>query len=244
MAIADFAMMVDKSICVNCEACTLVCKQIYDTTKGVFKTKIQRLESGHYPDVVTVFNKHACMHCQEAQCVMSCPTGACHKTDDGFTVIDHRTCITCNYCAGNCPYGVITFDRTKGIMEKCTFCNDRIEKGLEPFCSSVCTSKAITFGARAKLVANGKDRVKALQAQGYEDANLYGEHELGGLKVLLVLQHRPSIYGLPENPKVKLGVPLWKYLISPLGGVAALAALGGLVLNFRSSRMNRPKDDA
>ncbi len=236
MAIADFAMMIDQSICVNCEACTLVCKQIYGTTKGIFRTKIYVHESGFYPEVTTTFQKKACMHCTEAQCVMACPTGACHKTADGLTVIDERTCILCNYCAGNCPFGVITYDRTKSIMEKCSLCNSRVEKGLVPFCASVCTPKAISFGARASLIADGKRRVNMLKEQGYREASLYGVNELGGLRVLMVLQHSPDKYGLPVNPQVRIGTRIWKHLLSPYGGVAALAAIGGLMYNYVNSK--------
>lgn len=245
MAISDHAMMIDTSICVNCEACTTVCKQIYGTTDDIYRTKMHLREFGTYPEVSAVFHKKACMHCTEAQCVMACPTGACHKTDDGLTVIDERTCIQCNYCAGNCPFGVITYDRTKTIMEKCTLCNTRIEKGLAPFCAEVCTPKAITYGARAKLVANGKARVKMLKEQGYDEANLYGENELGGLRVLMVLQHNPGKYGLPEDPEVKVGTQIWKYLIKPFGGVAALAAIGGLLYNYSNNkRGTNGQDDA
>lgn len=239
MAIADFAMLVDSSLCVNCEACTLVCKQIYGTTQGIFKTKIHTHEHGAYPDVTTVYNKKACMHCTEAGCVNSCPTGACHKTDDGLTVIDDRTCILCNYCAGNCPYGAITFDRSRSIMDKCSLCNNRIERGLAPFCAEVCTSKTITFDARAKLVDAGKKRVSMLKEQGFEEANLYGESELGGLRVLLVLQHSPDKYGLPVEPEVPLGTRMWKYLVSPFGGVAALAAVAALIYNYSNSKKSQ-----
>lgn len=241
MAIADFAMLVDQSRCVNCEACTLVCKQIYGTSKGIFKTKINVHESGSYPDVVMVYNKKACMHCSEARCVIACPTKACHKTGEGLTVIDERMCIYCNYCAGNCPYGAITFDRGKNIMEKCSMCNTRVEKGLKPFCAEVCTSKVISFGARAAMIAEGQKRVEALKAQGYEDAVLYGESELGGLRVLLVLQHAPEKYKLPEDPQVPVGNRIWKYIISPLGGIAAVAAAVGLIANYAGNKRNVSK---
>ncbi len=241
MAVSEYAMMIDKSICVNCEACTTVCMQIYGTTKGIFRTKMYSYENGTYPDLDTVFFKKACMHCNEAQCVMSCPTGACHKNDDGLTIIDDRTCITCNYCAGNCPYNAISFDRDKTIMDKCTLCDTRIEKGLEPFCATVCTPKAISFGSREELIARGKQRVSALVEQGYDEANLYGENELGGLAVLMVLQHTPRVYGLPEDPEVRFGTRLWKYIISPLGGLAALAAIIGLVYNFGNNKKKMAK---
>jgi len=97
------AMLVDQSLCVGCEACTAVCKQIYNISKGVFRTKIHTHETGAYPEAAVLYNKKACMHCEEAACVMACPTRACHKNEKGLTVFDHRLCIECNYCAANCP---------------------------------------------------------------------------------------------------------------------------------------------
>ncbi len=238
MAVSDYAMMIDSSICVNCEACTTVCKQIYSTSNGIFRTKMHVHENGTYPAVDTVFNKKACMHCADAQCVMSCPTGACHKTDEGLTVIDDRTCILCNYCAANCPYGAISFDRSKSIMDKCSLCNTRVEKGLSPLCAEVCTPKAITYGPRTELIAGGEQRVSMLKGQGYEGANLYGITEFDGLGVLLVLQHEPAKYNLPAETEAPMGKRVFKYLLSPFGGIAALAAIGALIYNFASNRKN------
>lgn len=82
-----------------------------------------------------------------------------------------------------------------------------------------------------------------LKGQGYEEANLYGESVLGGLRVLLVLQHNPSKYGLLVEPEVKVGVQIWKYLIKPFGGVASLAAIGGLVYNYASNKRVISKKD-
>jgi len=238
MAIADHAMLVDQSLCINCDACTLVCKQIYGTTKDIFRTQIDTYEHGTYPDTIEVFNKKACMHCKEALCVITCPTKAMHKNDDGLTVFDERICISCNYCVANCPYGVITFDRTKQIMEKCTFCDKRVENGLVPFCASVCSPRAIKYGSKAQMVAAGKARVKMLKDQGYEDANLYGESDFGGLGVLLVLQYLPDKYNLPVDTEVPVGKKVLQYLLSPLGGIAALAAVGALIYNYAGNKRN------
>ncbi len=239
MAIYDHVMLVDQSLCINCDACTLVCKQIYGTTDGIFRTQIDTYEHGAYPTSLEVFNKKACMHCTDALCVMSCPTKACHKNEFGLTVIDDRTCITCNYCAANCPYGVITFDRTKTIMEKCTLCDVRIENGLAPFCSEVCTPKAIKFGEREEMIAAGNARVDMLRNQGYEEATLYGTTEFEGLRVFLVLQYSPDKYNLPAETAVPMGKRVMQYLLSPIGGIAALAAIVGLVVNYSSSKKNK-----
>lgn len=240
MSLVDVGMLVDQSICVNCEACTLVCKDIYDTTPSIFRTKIKTVETGDYPDVVKVFNKKACMHCEDAQCVASCPVKACHKNDDGLTVIDERTCIQCNYCVANCPFGTITYDRSKSLMEKCSLCDTRMEKGLEPFCSAVCGTHAIKFGSRAEMVSLGRKRVEELKEQGFEDAYLYGEDEMGGTRVLLVLQHSPEKYDLPVNPQQSLGSQIWKYLVTPYGGIAALAGAGAMLYNYAANKRMIP----
>lgn len=99
----DMCMLVDQSLCAGCGACTAVCKQVHDVTKGLFRTKIRQRETGSYPDTISVFHKQACLHCTSAACVAACSTGACHKTEDGLTLIDQRTCIACNYCIANCP---------------------------------------------------------------------------------------------------------------------------------------------
>ena len=236
MSKADVAMLIDQSICVNCESCTLVCKDIYNTTKGVFRTKIQTVESGEYPDVVKVYNRKSCMHCNDAPCVASCPTKACYKNDDDLTVIDERTCIECNYCYANCPFQAITYDRSKGLMEKCSLCDTRIEKNLEPFCSMVCNTKAIKYGSRAEMMSYGNKRVSDLKDNGYEDAYLYGVDEMGGTRVFYVLQHSPEKYDLPVDPQQSAGSQIWKYLVSPFGGIAALAAAGALLFNYGSNK--------
>jgi Fe-S-cluster-containing dehydrogenase component len=236
MAIASHVMLVDQSLCINCDACTLVCKDIYGTTKGIYRTQIDNYEHGEYPEVIEVYNKKACMHCTDALCVISCPTKAMHKNEDGLTVFDERICISCNYCVANCPYGVITFDRTKGIMEKCSLCDKRVEKGLVPFCAEVCTPKAIKYGSRAQMIAAGNARVKMLKDQGYEEAGLYGVDEFGGLGVMLVLQHTPDKYNLPAMTEAPVGKKVLQYLLAPLGGVAALAAVGALIYNYTDNK--------
>lgn len=236
MAIADHAMLVDQSLCINCDACTLVCKQIYSLTDDIYRTQIDTYEHGTYHESIEVFNKKACMHCKEALCVISCPTGAMHKNDDDLTVFDERTCISCNYCVANCPYEVITFDRTRGIMEKCSLCDKRVENGLEPFCYTVCSPHAIKYGSRPAMIAEGNQRVQMLKAQGFEEANLYGVDEFGGLRVLLVLQYTPDKYNLPAETEVPMSKRVMKYLLSPLGGVAAVAAIGALIYNYTSNK--------
>ena len=237
------AMLVDQSLCVGCEACTAVCKQIYGLSEGIYRTKIDKKETGSLPEVKINYYKMACMHCEEAACVMACPTGACHKNGQGLTVIDPGMCIECNYCISNCPFGAIVFDRGRGLMEKCTLCSTRVTEGMQPLCADTCTSRIIKYGEREEMLSQAHDRVEKLREQGYENAQVYGENEMGGLKVITVLSDTPENYGLPVDPQVSLGLKLWNAV--PLTPAVIIA--GGLVLGFNylhSRKVQQKLDNA
>jgi molybdopterin-containing oxidoreductase family iron-sulfur binding subunit len=104
-----------------------------------------------------------CNHCDNPPCTKVCPTKATWKRDDGIVMMDWHRCIGCRYCMAACPYGSRSFNwrdprthidelsndfptRTKGVVEKCTFCNERIAKNLLPACVEACTEKALFFG--------------------------------------------------------------------------------------------------
>jgi molybdopterin-containing oxidoreductase family iron-sulfur binding subunit len=106
-----------------------------------------------------------CNHCQEPPCVRVCPTKATFKSKDGITMMDYHRCIGCRFCMAACPYGARSFNyrdprphikreidmeyptRTIGVVEKCTFCVERLNKGLRPACvEEAKESKALVFG--------------------------------------------------------------------------------------------------
>ncbi len=105
-----------------------------------------------------------CNHCDDPPCVRVCPTGATWKRkEDGLVMMDWHRCIGCRYCMAACPYGSRSFNwidprpsiknlnpdyptRTKGVVEKCTFCSERLAKGQLPACVEACPEKALLFG--------------------------------------------------------------------------------------------------
>ncbi len=110
----------------------------------------------------------ACQQCQNPPCVKTCPVGATYQTEDGIVVVDYNWCIGCRCCMASCPYGARHFNwkrpgvkaedlnpnthylgnrpRMKGVVEKCTFCIQRVREGRYPKCVEVCPVGARKFG--------------------------------------------------------------------------------------------------
>ncbi len=107
-----------------------------------------------------------CNHCDNPPCVRVCPTQATWKRPDGLVMMDEHRCIGCRYCITGCPYGSRSFNwedprpsipgeptnyptRTKGVVEKCTFCSERLAVGQRPLCVEACEGigcGALVFG--------------------------------------------------------------------------------------------------
>jgi len=85
----------------------------------------------------------ACFHCDDAPCIMACPSGCIYKDDEtNFTVYDTTGCIGCHSCAMACPFGAPAFG-ADGKMRKCDGCITRVRCGLEPACSRNCPTGAL-----------------------------------------------------------------------------------------------------
>jgi Fe-S-cluster-containing dehydrogenase component len=123
-------------------------------------------QAGDYPTEIAEEKEFPvlCNHCTDPPCVRVCPTKATFKREsDGIVVMDMHRCIGCRFCMAGCPYGSRSFNwgdprpyikklnadyptRTKGVVEKCNFCAERLFKGLQPACVEAVKSGALVFG--------------------------------------------------------------------------------------------------
>ncbi|UCG14601.1 MAG: 4Fe-4S dicluster domain-containing protein [Deltaproteobacteria bacterium] len=109
-----------------------------------------------------------CNHCSNPPCCRVCPTQATWQREDGVVMMDQHRCIGCRYCMAACPFGARSFNwkdprttyfkdkeppnpryptRTKGVVEKCNLCAERLAEGSMPACvEAVKDTKAIVFG--------------------------------------------------------------------------------------------------
>ncbi|MFC1981460.1 4Fe-4S dicluster domain-containing protein [Chloroflexota bacterium] len=190
-----------------------------------------------------LFTRRSCMHCTDASCIRVCPNESLYHNESGFVSYNKDTCTGCGYCVDACPFHVPRRKRLTGItakIDKCTFCTtpglDRIAEGLEPACVKTCPTDALIYGDRDKLVAEGRKRVEATQAKGWNNAYLYGEKELDGLHVLYLLDDSPAVYGLPVEPQISAAIIAWQSVIQPIGwAVLGLTAIG-LGVNYLVAR--------
>jgi Fe-S-cluster-containing dehydrogenase component len=144
--------------------------------------RIERYWKGEYPHVRAEFMPIICQHCQKAPCEPVCPMYATvHDENENVNIQVYNRCVGIRYCGVNCPYKVRMFNwfnpyvpeplneqlnpdvtvRTRGIMEKCTFCIQRIRRTREearargevfnpedvrPACVQTCPTDALVFG--------------------------------------------------------------------------------------------------
>ncbi len=182
---------VDQNECTGCEACVVACHAENniptvgekEAAKGraMHWIRVERYYEGDFPDVKVKFQPVFCQQCDAAPCEPVCPTFASYHTAEGLNGQVYNRCIGTRYCANACPYGVRFFNffnpvwekplhlqlnpdvsvREVGVMEKCTFCVQRIKAAeiaaeaekrnlkdgeVQPACAQTCPPKALVFG--------------------------------------------------------------------------------------------------
>ena len=177
LGVHEWRMVIDLDRCIGCQYCLWACQAVNDVPRDAMRWNVgfpEQTEGG-----TPFFMTRPCLHCAAAPCVKVCPVGATWLREDGIVAMDYDRCIGCRYCEVACPYDARRFNwetvtdanphaptwgtpeverRPRGVVEKCTFCAHRIDRGLEaglmpgidpqatPACVNVCPVGARVFG--------------------------------------------------------------------------------------------------
>jgi formate dehydrogenase iron-sulfur subunit len=266
----EYVKFVDVTKCDGCRACMVACKNWNDlpaepqdflgsaqshakTTADTWNV-LQYIEYENSKGGLDYLFRHsACFHCTDAACEKVCPENAISYTDFGTVVIDQEKCVGCGYCVNNCPFEVISLkeyvdkngDKYRKA-HKCTMCTDRLEEGLQPACVTTCHTGAMEFGDKAAMIKKAEDRVKQIKDR-YPNAMVYNPQGVGGTHTVYVLAEKPSVYGLPENPKVPTSAVVWKDYAQPIGkmmiGATTMAVVGAFITNTIISKKKNGKNE-
>jgi molybdopterin-containing oxidoreductase family iron-sulfur binding subunit len=186
--------------------------------------RIDRYYSGTGADIDVAYQPMLCHHCERAPCETVCPVLATTHSADGLNEQVYNRCVGTRYCANNCPYKVRRFNwfayarddtlqnlalnpdvtvRSRGVMEKCTFCVQRLQEAkiesrrkgeplhdgdVQTACQQSCPARAIVFGD----LHDPKSKV----AQGRNDPRHYqvlAEMNIGpSVGYLKIVRDRPE----------------------------------------------------
>ncbi|QSZ42308.1 4Fe-4S dicluster domain-containing protein [Sulfurimonas aquatica] len=138
----------DAVACVGCRCCEVACNEQNNNPADIKWRRVGEIEGGVFPAFTQLLNSMSCNHCEDPECLIGCPTESYIKiAETGIVIHDDDTCIGCQYCTWNCPYGVPTYHEERNIVTKCHMCHERLDIGESPACVQSCPSGAIEIEA-------------------------------------------------------------------------------------------------
>jgi DMSO reductase iron-sulfur subunit len=214
----------DANRCTGCQACELACVIENALEPDADWRRVHTFNERRLPDVPLFHLSLACNHCAEPACLEACPALAYSRdAKSGAVLIDQERCIGCRYCSWACPYDAPRFDSDRGVMTKCTFCNDRLLDGRQPACAELCPTGAL------RVEQLPEERITN-HVEGFPRSDLRP-----AIRIVPPRGNRLEPSGdsprVPIEPRVRLGsewpLALFTFLGASLFGAAAAAAGGG-----------------
>lgn len=213
-----WGMVIDLDKCTGCQACVVACQsennipindeELFNQNRAIEWIRVERYWEGEFPDIKARFIPILCQQCDNAPCEPVCPVYATYHNSEGLNVQVYNRCIGSRLCVNNCPYHVRFFNfwepewpdslknqlnpdvtvRSRGIMEKCTFCIQRISRTsrdaekngdevqdgareLNPACVNACPTETIVFGDMNdpdSKISKLKEKEAADHGRGYK----------------------------------------------------------------------------
>ena len=226
MANESWGMVIDVDKCTGCQACVVACQSEnnipineeghFNQRRAIEWIRIERYWEGEFPDVKARFIPVLCQHCGDAPCEPVCPVFATYHNEEGLNVQVYNRCVGTRFCSNNCPYHARFFNfwepawpdtlknqlnpdvtvRSRGIMEKCTFCVQRIrrssreadrdgveladgDRALNPACVNSCPTDTLVFGDfndPNSKVSQMRDKEMTDEGRGYHMLEALGTH--------------------------------------------------------------------
>jgi molybdopterin-containing oxidoreductase family iron-sulfur binding subunit len=141
-------MVINQQKCAGCAGCSIACKGENNITDGKFWSHYQQITTGTFPNVKLEYISTLCNHCTNAPCVAVCPTKpkSMYKANNGMTLYNSDTCISCRSCERACPYQQISFNGAVPTFDG----NSKSEKPLYTNPDRDLTADGGTKGIRKK----------------------------------------------------------------------------------------------
>lgn len=248
-------ILYDSISCLNCLACMSACsvenrmrlerdagvnfeRAVNEYLPGSYYLRPWRREVGEPPNVRLLVAFEHCRHCENAQCLNNCPSGAIERRPGGQVVINESACIGCRTCRDVCPFNIPMYDNQTGKVRKCIGCYDRVEAGMAPACVSACPTKALISGPEDIVLSEGESRISTYAKRLGRDYILYGKEKINRVVgrlgwVSIAAREDAEHYDLFENPAKPTMIARDVFKIGGAvgaAGVVAGAALHGLYL--------------
>ncbi len=184
--------------CVGCHACVVACSIENKTVPPMIWREVNTFNGHQLPTLPLFHHSLACNHCEDAPCMKNCPAMA-YKRDPETGAVIHiaDNCIGCKYCTWACPYDAPKYNKQTKIVEKCTFCNSRIQNNLKPSCANLCPTGALDFGEK-------EEENEVAGIQGFTDMGIKPS-----IKIISLRNNQPPMMAeqkidLNDLPKDKL----------------------------------------